>query len=69
MLITINLKNWKNVSIVYKFPAPSLNRYVFYQQIKGHNYRTEKVVKFEIELDLTFKVPDLVYKFQMISLR
>jgi hypothetical protein len=33
---------------------------------QGHNSSTYKVVKYEIELDLPFMVPDLVYKYQMI---
>ena len=34
-----------------------------------HYSRTEKVVKSEIEHDLSFMVPDRVYKFQMICFR
>jgi len=36
------------------------------QTKQGHNSRTEKVVKSEIENGLTFMVLDLVYKFQMV---
>jgi hypothetical protein len=35
----------------------------------GHNSRTEKAVISEINLELLFMVPDLVYKFQMTCLR
>jgi hypothetical protein len=33
---------------------------------RGHNSSIEKVVISEIELGLSFMVPDLVYKFQII---
>jgi hypothetical protein len=35
------------------------------KQIKGHNSKTEKVLKYEIKLGLTFMVSELVCKFQM----
>jgi len=33
---------------------------------QGHNSRTERMTKSEIELGFPFMVPDFVYKFQMI---
>ena len=30
------------------------------RQIKGHNFRTEKVTKSEIKIGLPFRVPDIV---------
>lgn len=36
---------------------------------RGHNSKMEKVVMSEIDLCLPIKVPDLVYKFQIICLK
>jgi len=44
-------------------------KFVDHQQIKGHNSRTENVVKSWFELGLPFMIPDLVNKFKMICLR
>lgn len=35
---------------------------------QGHNSRTERMTKSEIELGFPFMVPDLEYKFQIICL-
>ena len=43
--------------------------FFFFLQIMGHISRTEKAVMSEINLELLFMVPDLVYKFQMTCLR
>lgn len=51
-------KKWTNVSIRYRLPCFKLkiNMY-FLEEIKGHNSRTEKVVKkSEIELEIPFMV-------------
>jgi hypothetical protein len=40
---------------------------IFYQ-IKGNNSKMEKEVKSEIDVDLDFMVPVLVYEFQMGNL-
>ena len=37
--------------------------------MKGHNSRTGRVFKSKIKPGLTFVVPDIVHKFQMICLR
>ena len=41
----------------------------FLGYMKGHNSRKGRVFISKIELGLTFVVPDIVYKFQMICLR
>ena len=41
----------------------------FSKSKQGHNFRMEKVVKSDIELGLSFTVPDLVYKYQLICLK
>ena len=42
------------------------SKHVFFWQIKGHNSKTEIVIKSEIKL--TIMVLDLVHKFQMTCL-
>jgi hypothetical protein len=42
---------------------------IIFWQFKGHNSRTEKVLKSEIECDLPYMVPDIVYEYQMICWR
>ena len=50
-------------------PLPAkVNRYFFFKS-RGHNSRTEKLVKTEIKLSFSSMVPDPVYKFQMIFLK
>ena len=57
------------MSIQHECPNFQLKQSVFPWQSKGHNFRTEKVVKYKINLGLPFMVPDLVYKFEIISFR
>jgi len=42
--------------------------HIYFGQIKGHNSRTEKVVKSKIKLSLPFMIPDLVHKIKIICL-
>ena len=40
--------------------------YCIFRQTKGHTFKTEKVVKSDIELSPPFMLSNLVHKFQII---